>query len=150
MKIVHLISGGDTGGAKTHVFSLLQGLKETEDAVLVCFRDGPFAEEARSLGIPTEIIARRGILRALGALRRFRPRSTGCDNRPLPRRARQSDGCFAQTLAASAHGHHRHSDYRLDYMGRPPPRGYLRRDHIPPRCVFWYYRIGVSDAMRIS
>ena len=26
MKVLHLISGGDTGGAKTHVHSLLVGL----------------------------------------------------------------------------------------------------------------------------
>lgn len=26
MKVIHLISGGDSGGAKTHVHSLLQNL----------------------------------------------------------------------------------------------------------------------------
>ena len=35
MKVIHLISGGDTGGAKTHVHSLLQNLSrsvtETEE-----------------------------------------------------------------------------------------------------------------------
>ena len=56
MKVIHLISGGDSGGAKTHVLSLLQHLNETITAQLVCFRDGPFADEARSLGIPTKIM----------------------------------------------------------------------------------------------
>ena len=56
MKVIHLISGGDSGGAKTHVLSLLKRLNETITAQLVCFRDGPFAEEARSLGIPTKIM----------------------------------------------------------------------------------------------
>ena len=37
MKIMHLISGGDVGGAKTHVLSLLQGLSRTEQVRLVCF-----------------------------------------------------------------------------------------------------------------
>lgn len=46
MKVIHLISGGDSGGAKTHVLSLLQNLNKTITAQLVCFRDGPFAEEA--------------------------------------------------------------------------------------------------------
>ena len=55
MKVIHLISGGDSGGAKTHVLSLLQNLNKTITAQLVCFRDGPFAEEARSMGIPTMI-----------------------------------------------------------------------------------------------
>lgn len=55
MKVIHLISGGDSGGAKTHVLSLLQNLNKTITAQLVCFRDGPFAEEARAMGIPTMI-----------------------------------------------------------------------------------------------
>ena len=63
MKVIHLISGGDSGGAKTHVLSLLQHLNQTITAQLVCFRDGPFAEEARSLGIPTRILAGNHILR---------------------------------------------------------------------------------------
>ena len=49
MKVIHLISGGDSGGAKTHVLSLLQNLNKTITAQLVCFRDGPFAEEARAM-----------------------------------------------------------------------------------------------------
>ena len=52
MNVVHLISGGDVGGAKTHVLSLLQALNRTDYAHLVCFMEGPFAEEARELGIP--------------------------------------------------------------------------------------------------
>ena len=52
MKVIHLISGGDSGGAKTHVLSLLQNLNQTITAQLVCFRDGPFAEEARAHGHP--------------------------------------------------------------------------------------------------
>ena len=30
MKVMHLISGGDVGGAKTHVLSLLHGLGKME------------------------------------------------------------------------------------------------------------------------
>ncbi|MFR1988595.1 MAG: hypothetical protein ACLS3C_00445 [Oscillospiraceae bacterium] len=39
MKVLHLISGGDVGGAKTHVLSLLHGLGKTEQVRLVCFRE---------------------------------------------------------------------------------------------------------------
>ena len=53
MKVIHLISGGDSGGAKTHVHSLLQNLSQTIDVTMVCFMDGPFAQEARELGIHT-------------------------------------------------------------------------------------------------
>ena len=51
MKVIHLISGGDSGGAKTHVLSLLQRLNQNITAQLVCFRDGPFADEARAMGV---------------------------------------------------------------------------------------------------
>lgn len=56
MKILHLISGGDVGGAKTHVLSLLEGLGKTQTVRLVCFMDGPFAQEARELGINTVVM----------------------------------------------------------------------------------------------
>ena len=59
MKVIHLISGGDTGGAKTHVHSLLHALCRSIDVTLVCFRDGPFAEEARELGIDTRVYSGR-------------------------------------------------------------------------------------------
>ena len=61
MKIMHLISGGDVGGAKTHVLSLLEGLNKTEDVRLVCFMDGPFAQEARELGIPVRILKHKNV-----------------------------------------------------------------------------------------
>ena len=63
MKVIHLISGGDSGGAKTHVLSLLQNLNKTITAQLVCFRDGPFAEEARQMGIPTMICGGNNVFR---------------------------------------------------------------------------------------
>ena len=43
MKVLHLISGGDTGGARTHVHMLLQHLNQSMVADMVCFMDGPCA-----------------------------------------------------------------------------------------------------------
>ena len=51
MKVITLISGGDSGGAKTHVHSLLQNLSRTIEVTMVCFLEGPFAQEARELGM---------------------------------------------------------------------------------------------------
>lgn len=57
MKILHFISGGDTGGAKTHVLTLLENLKKFNiDVELLCIMEGIFTEEARELGIPVTII----------------------------------------------------------------------------------------------
>lgn len=56
MKVLHLISGGDTGGAKTHIINLLCGLKDKIDVKLVCFIDGPFADDLRKYGIDVEVL----------------------------------------------------------------------------------------------
>ncbi len=52
MKILHLISGGDDGGAKTHVITLLKELSKYEDITLVCMLEENFAKEAKKSGDP--------------------------------------------------------------------------------------------------
>ena len=90
MKVITLISGGDSGGAKTHVHSLLQNLSRTIEVTMVCFLEGPFAQEARELGIPTVVLP--------AANSSHIPHSQtddpggGLSAYPLPRRTRQHDG----------------------------------------------------------
>lgn len=55
MKVLHLISGGDTGGAKTHIISLLKGLNRLIDAKVVCFIEDTFYEDAKNAGINIEV-----------------------------------------------------------------------------------------------
>lgn len=55
MKVMHLISGGDTGGAKTHVITLLKELQKNVSIELVCLAEGIFEKEARDAGIHTII-----------------------------------------------------------------------------------------------
>ena len=144
MKVIHLISGGDTGGAKTHVLSLLQKLNEQITAQLVCFRDGEFAQEARELGIPTEIFGGNNLIRTYRALRSF-IRNGGYDvihchgaRANLMGSLLRSTGLPVVTTV--------HSDYRLDYLGRPLGRlTYGTVNTIALR--LFDYRIGVSDAM---
>lgn len=58
MKVLHLISGGDEGGAKTHVLTLLDRLiKEGINIELLCIMEGRFTEDARKLGIPLKVIS---------------------------------------------------------------------------------------------
>lgn len=59
MKILHLISGGDTGGAKTHLYTLLRGLALYGDASMVCFCPGPFLDGARALGIDARLVEQK-------------------------------------------------------------------------------------------
>ncbi len=59
MKVLHLISGGDTGGAKTHVFALLGKLKEMADVKIVCFMKGVFWDELQNTGIESELVLQK-------------------------------------------------------------------------------------------
>ena len=71
MKVIHLISGGDVGGAKTHVLTLLQGLGKTQTVRLVCFMEGPFAQEARDMGIDTVVFTSRNVFAVIRDLTRM-------------------------------------------------------------------------------
>jgi glycosyltransferase involved in cell wall biosynthesis len=55
MKVLHLISGGDTGGAKTHVLSLVEKLSEDIQIKLVCFIEDQFYEDGKKLGLDIEV-----------------------------------------------------------------------------------------------
>ena len=145
MNVIHLISGGDSGGAKTHVLSLLQHLNETITAQLVCFRDGPFAEEARSLGIPTKIMGGNHIFKIRRQLAEY-IRQEGFQLIHCHGARANMIGALLRRLTGLPVVTTIHSDYKIDYMGRPLAR-----------CTFgvintWAlrrldYRVGVSDAM---
>ena len=55
MKVLHLISGGDTGGAKTHVINLLQELNKRIDVKIICFMKAEFYYEAKEKGINIQV-----------------------------------------------------------------------------------------------
>ncbi len=144
MKIITLISGGDVGGAKTHVLSLLEGLGKTQTVRLVCFTDGPFADEARELGIDTEILS-GGIRQTIRALteeiRREGFEIVHCHGS----RANMTGAILRRKIHVPIVTTV-HSDYRLDYLGRPFHRlTYGTINTIALR--LFDYHIGVSDAM---
>ncbi len=62
MKVLHIIGGGDVGGAKVHVLSLVKELDSNIDVTLLCLRSGAFADEARAIGIKVEVIKSFNIL----------------------------------------------------------------------------------------
>ena len=145
MKVIHLISGGDSGGAKTHVLSLLRNLNETITAQLVCFRDGPFAEEARSLGIPVEIMGGNNIPRLRRQLTSYIKEGgyqlIHCHGSRANMVGALLRGSTSLPVVSTVH-----SDYRLDYMGRPFAR--LTFGAINAWALRKLdYRVGVSDAM---
>ncbi len=62
MKVLHLISGGDTGGAKTHIISLMKGLEKFIDARIICFIKDTFYEEVKESNIDIEVFEQKGRL----------------------------------------------------------------------------------------
>lgn len=69
MKVLHLISGGDKGGAKTHTYTLLKGLEAYQDVSMVCFRPGPFLDGAVALGIDARLVEQKNRF-DMGALKK--------------------------------------------------------------------------------
>lgn len=59
MKVLHLISGGDTGGAKTHIISLVKELDKIIDAKVICFIEDIFYYEALDAGINIEVFKQK-------------------------------------------------------------------------------------------
>ncbi len=116
MKIIHMIGGGDVGGAKTHVLSLLERLSKEEDILLVSFRDGEFSDEAKALGIKTEVIKSKNPIKDFLKLRRL-VRDGGFDvvhchgSKANVMGALIKKGIDAPVITTV------HSDYRLDYLG---------------------------------
>ena len=145
MKVIHLISGGDTGGARTHVYSLLKYLGQIIDVQLVCFRGGDFADGAAALGIPTMVLD-GGFLPNLAALKKL----IRAGEYDLVHCHGSMANVMGAMLKASVHVpviSTVHSDYRLDYLGRPFARAVYGTLNI------WAlhrldYRVCVSDPIR--
>ena len=62
MKVLHLISGGDRGGAKTHIISLMKGLERYIDAKIICFIKDTFYDEVKAAKIDIEVFEQKGRL----------------------------------------------------------------------------------------
>ena len=118
MKILTLISGGDVGGAKTHVLGLLRALGERITVKLVCFMEAEFTDAAREMGIDITILDSRDLRAVLGELRRM----IGEEKFDLIH-SHGSRGNFMAMLLKKSTGlplvSTVHSDWKLDYMGRP-------------------------------
>ena len=145
MKIMHLISGGDVGGAKTHVISLLEELSKRNQVELVCFVEGPFAQEAREKGIPTRVLKKRSLPRMAKKLKRYINNQKfdilhchGAKANVVSVLMGKVDCPVLTTI---------HSDPRLDYMGRPVANftiGLMNRVALRLRDGW----VAVSDAMK--
>jgi len=62
IRVMHLISGGDTGGAKTHVINLINGLNDRIPTILVTLMESDFSEDAKALNLPLFILNQKSRL----------------------------------------------------------------------------------------
>ena len=144
LKILTLISGGDVGGAKTHVLGLYQALSRRIAVTMVCFMEGDFTRDAREMGIDVRVFpgwnlpkVRKQLLSLIreGQYDLIHSHgSRGNFNAWLLR------SCGLPLLATV------HSDPKLDYMGRPAAGlvfGTMNRFAIR----HMDYLTGVSDSM---
>lgn len=119
MKIMHFAGGGDIGGAKTHILSLGQKLSQGNDFHLVSFRAGPFAEEAKALGLNV-IVAEHAwdliacVKIALKAVDRYQPDVIHCHGAKA-----NMIGVLVKKLRHVPLLTTVHSDPKRDYMGAP-------------------------------
>ena len=116
MKVLHLISGGDSGGAKTHVLTLLRELNTDTEANLLCLGRGPLWDAAEKELFNSRLCT-GGFLRGV---REVRATLDGGDYDILHCHGARAD--LTAALAGSRSGTKRlstvHSDHTLDYLGR--------------------------------
>lgn len=145
MKVIHLISGGDTGGAKTHVLSLLHDLSEHAEVTLICFRRGPFSEEAEGLGIHTRVLdggLPRTVRKLVSVIKEEGYELVHCHGSKA-----NLTGAVLKLFVKAPVISTVHSDYRLDYLGRPMARlTYGKLNALSLRMLD--YRIAVSGSMK--
>ncbi|MGN1014346.1 MAG: glycosyltransferase family 4 protein [Butyricicoccus sp.] len=118
MKILMMMGGGDIGGAKTHIFSLVRELHKYHTVCMVSFRDGPFPQEMMAEGLQVKLVLDKNPIRARDAVLRLvdrmKPDIIHCH------------GGRANMIGAMVRAKRilpvmttMHSDYKLDYMGKP-------------------------------
>ncbi|NLG89506.1 MAG: polysaccharide pyruvyl transferase CsaB [Clostridiaceae bacterium] len=115
MKVLHLIGGGDVGGAKSHVLSLVRQLSNHITVKLISLRPGPFADDAKAMGIDTIVVRSGNILRDIKTVIRL-IQSEGYDILHTHGAKANMIGVFAKRHTGIPVVSTVHSDYRLDYL----------------------------------
>lgn len=115
MKVLHIIGGGDVGGAKVHVLNLVRELASSTDVTLLCLRPGAFADDARAIGIKVEVIKSYNIYsdirKAISFVKNNRfdiIHSHGSKANIFTYAIKKACKCPVVTTI--------HSDYKLDYL----------------------------------
>lgn len=121
MRVVHIIGGGDVGGAKTHMLYLLRELSRHMEVKLISLRPGAFADDAAALGIDVTVVKSANIFSDIKKVKKIIlegkydiVHSHGAKANIFSLSATHRTGLPTVTTV--------HSDYRLDYMHSLPKR----------------------------
>lgn len=141
MRVVHFIGGGDEGGAKSHVLSLISEMGKEIGASLVSLRAGPFHDDAVAMGLDAHVIATGNPVLDFQLAIRF-VRKGGYD-------LIHAHGAKGNILALLVSRRLRipmlttvHSDYRLDYIHSLPKRlSYGAMNSLALRHIRWHVTV---------
>ena len=121
MRIVHLIGGGDEGGAKSHVLSLIQALSAHMAVTLISFRRGPFHDDAVAMGLDAHVIHDRTLVSEVRHALRV-VRSAPCDLLHAHGAKGNLVGLLLRRITGIPLVTTVHSDPRLDYLHSLPKK----------------------------
>jgi glycosyltransferase involved in cell wall biosynthesis len=175
LHVLHIIGGGDTGGAMSHLLPLLSALRRTGcDVHLLCLGEGGLAEQARRRGLSVAVLPMNGardprVLRPLRRLLAAGPEELEAERSSAPGGGRgpAARGPAARWDVVHTHGMRAnlpvrliapglrrrpclfttvHSDLRLDYESARLARLYAGMDRAT---LGWVDRIiCVSESLR--
>ncbi|MCL1878504.1 MAG: polysaccharide pyruvyl transferase CsaB, partial [Defluviitaleaceae bacterium] len=148
MKVLHMISGGDKGGAKTSVFALLLALHEEIDITVACFTEGVFYQEVLNLPVKSVLFKQkfRNDLSIIGKLSRY-VRQNGFDIIHAHGARANFISMMLKPFVFVPIVTTVHSDYKLDFTDKFYKRFfYTGLNSVALRTLDYY--IGVSEEFR--
>jgi glycosyltransferase involved in cell wall biosynthesis len=154
LRVLHVIGGGDTGGAMGNVLPLLKALRAQGcDARLLCLGGGGLAEEARRRRVPTRVLPMRsawdaGVLPGLWRSLRDEPWDvvhTHGMRANLPVRLLAPSLRLRPCLFTTVH-----SDLAFDYVNGAQARVYLFLDRLSAPAVDVFFCVSADLAGRIA
>lgn len=116
-----MIGGGDVGGAKAHVHSLLKELSMEHEVILISLRPGVFAQEAKAFNIETVVIKTGNIItdviKVIRIIKQNKTEVIHCHGAKA-----NITGILAAFFTGIPLLTTIHSDYKLDYLHSLPRR----------------------------
>ena len=115
MRVIHLIGGGDVGGAKIHVLTLIKELSKHIEVKLISFRHGAFADDARAMGINVEVVKTGTII---GDIKKVVKIVKAENYQVIHSHGAKANliGTIVKRFVGAPTVSTVHSDYRLDYL----------------------------------